>query len=393
RGSAPPMGIGDLDAPLAPLSVVGRLDRLRKQFDEAGPEGRAVDALLVTTPANVRWLTGFSGSAGRLLVTTGRAWLTTDGRYRTQAAEQLDAAGVADVIEVVVGNARTQREAVVTGAVSVGAHRIGLEADRVTWADARDWERAFERGQLEPTRGVVEALRAVKDAGEVARMERAAAIADAALSDLLPRLSELAGGGGDLTESVFAADLDHAMRRRGAEESAFETIVASGENSAKPHARPGPRPIRRGDPVVIDFGATYDGYRSDMTRTVFVGEPSDGELADVWAVVFESQRAGVDAVAPGVSAAAVDETCRGRIAEAGWADRFEHGTGHGVGLDIHEAPAVGPGSTAILQVGTVVTVEPGVYLPGRGGVRIEDTLVVTEHGSRPFTRFPKEVAV
>jgi Xaa-Pro aminopeptidase len=224
-------------------------------------------------------------------------------------------------------------------------------------------------------------------------MERAAGIADAALAELLPRLSEAAVDGGALTESEFAADLDHAMRRRGAEESAFETIVASGENSAKPHARPGPRRIRRGDAVVIDFGATFDGYRSDMTRTFFVGEPPDDELAKVWTVVSESQQAGVDQVGPGVAAAAVDSACRQLIAEAGWGERFEHGTGHGVGLDIHEAPAVGPGSTAILEAGTVVTVEPGVYLPGRGGVRIEDTLVVTDRGSRSLTRFPKEVAV
>jgi Xaa-Pro aminopeptidase len=183
------------------------------------------------------------------------------------------------------------------------------------------------------------------------------------------------------------------MRRGGAEESAFETIVASGQNSAKPHARPGDRRIRRGDPVVVDFGAVYDGYRSDMTRTFCVGTAPSGELADVFAVVGEAQRTGVDAVAPGVAAGSVDRACREVIAAAGWAERFEHGTGHGVGLDIHEGPSVGPGSAAILDVGTVVTVEPGVYLPGTGGVRVEDTLVVTEDGSRPLTQFPKEVAV
>ncbi len=145
--------------------------------------------------------------------------------------------------------------------------------------------------------------------------------------------------------------------------------------------------------MVVDFGATFDGYRSDMTRTFCVGGAPTGELATVFDVVAASQRAGVAAVAPGVTAGDVDKVCRDRIAEAGWAERFEHGTGHGVGLDIHEGPAVGSGSTAILQPGTVVTVEPGVYLPDVGGVRIEDTLVVTDHGSRPLTRFPKEVPV
>ena len=183
------------------------------------------------------------------------------------------------------------------------------------------------------------------------------------------------------------------MRLLGAEDRAFETIVASGPNSAKPHARPGDRRLRPGDPVVVDFGATYDGYRSDMTRTFSLGGEPSGELAPVFAVVAASQSAGVEAVAPGVSAGDVDAVCRQVIAAAGWAERFEHGTGHGVGLDIHEGPSVGAGSTAILEPGTVVTVEPGVYLPDVGGVRIEDTLVVTPTGRRPLTRFPKEVAV
>ncbi len=198
---------------------------------------------------------------------------------------------------------------------------------------------------------------------------------------------------GSLTEARFATALDHAMRERGAEERAFETIVAAGEDSAKPHARPGDRPIRAGDPVVVDFGAVFDGYRSDMTRTFCDRGRATGEMARVFEVVAEAQRAGVASVRAGVRAGAVDEVCRGVIAAAGWEERFEHGTGHGVGLDIHEAPSVAPGSTAILEPGTVVTVEPGVYLPGVGGVRIEDTLVVTDDGCRPLTMFPKEVAL
>ena len=156
---------------------------------------------------------------------------------------------------------------------------------------------------------------------------------------------------------------------------------------------PGGRRIGPGDPVVVDFGAVYDGYRSDMTRTFWVGGEPDGELATVFSVVAEAQAAGVAAVRSGTAAGEVDRVCRDLIARAGWAERFEHGTGHGVGLDIHEAPSVGPDATAILSPGVVVTVEPGVYLAGLGGVRIEDTLVVTEHGGRPLTRFPKEVAV
>jgi Xaa-Pro aminopeptidase len=384
---------GRAGAELGPLDVSGRMARLRARFATGGPEDHPIDALLVTTPANIRWLTGFTGSAGLLLVTGDRALLTTDGRYRTQAAEQLSEAGVGAEVEVGIGGVKVQRERLV--AVSTGVGSVGLEADNVTWSGQQSWDELFTGSGLVATRGLVEQLRVVKDPGEVARMERAAAIADEALGAVLPLL---AAAGADrtaapLTEARFAAALDHAMRERGAEESAFETIVASGENSAKPHARPGHRVIGAGDPVVVDFGAVFDGYRSDMTRTFCVGGPPTGELARVFEVVATSQRLGVESVHAGIEAGAVDLTCRESIAEAGWAEYFEHGTGHGVGLDIHEQPSVGPGSAAILVPGTVVTVEPGVYLPGTGGVRIEDTLVVTDDGSRPLTQFPKEVAV
>ncbi|HEY5108574.1 MAG TPA: Xaa-Pro peptidase family protein [Acidimicrobiales bacterium] len=381
---------GDLSGPMDPLSVAGRLDRVRAALAARQDDGIRPNALLVTTTANLRWLTGFTGSAGVLLVGPERAVLATDGRYRTQAAEQLADSGVVDQVDLSIGGVVAQREALVAGAA--GATAVGLEAGDVTWSAATTWESVLDPLVVVATQGIVEGLRVVKDDDEVARMERAAAIADAALGSVLHLLAGV-GDGAVLTESAFAAALDHAMRLGGAEDRAFETIVASGENSAKPHARPGPRVIRVGDPVVVDFGATYDGYRSDMTRTFCVGGAPTGELATVFDVVASSQAAGVAAVAPGVAAGDVDKACRDRIAEAGWAERFEHGTGHGVGLDIHEGPAVGAGSTAILQLGTVVTVEPGVYLPAVGGVRIEDTLVVTATGSRPLTRFPKEVAV
>ncbi len=382
---------------LGPLDVTGRVARLRALFDAAGPDDAPVDALLVTAPANIRWLSGFTGSAGLLLVTPSLAMLTTDGRYRTQSSQQLEAAGVGAEIEIHVAGAQGQREALV--AASSGVRSLGLEADHVTWSGQRSWEELFAAAQLAPTRGLVESLRVVKDAGEVARMERAASIADGALAAVVPLLAAVGrptkarSTGATLTEAQFAAALDHAMRERGAEASAFETIVASGANSAKPHARPGDRLIRPGDPVVVDFGAVFDGYRSDMTRTFCVGGPPSGELAEVFDVVAEAQRVGVRSVRPGVEAGLVDKACREVIAASGWAERFEHGTGHGVGLDIHEGPSVGPGSTAILGPGTVVTVEPGVYLPDTGGVRIEDTLVVTESGSRSLTQFPKDVAV
>ena len=263
--------------------------------------------------------------------------------------------------------------------------RIGLEADNISWSGQRVWADLVDADHLLATTNAVEALRERKDAAEIARMERAAAIADAALFEVLPLLSQ------GISEEHFALELDTAMRRGGAESTAFETIVAAGENSAKPHHHPGSRRINGGDPVVVDFGATFEGYRSDMTRTFCVDAEPEGELARIFEVVQTSQAAGAAAVRPGIAAKEVDDICRRIITDAGWAERFEHGTGHGVGLDIHEAPTVSQLGTALLAPGFVVTVEPGVYVPGHGGVRVEDTLVVTEDGARPLTRFTKDI--
>ena len=365
----------------ASSDVAGRLGRLR---DTLG--GIGADALLVTARANVRYLSGFTGSAGALLVAPGQVVLVTDGRYRTQAGEQVAAAGLDDAVEVVIGAVDAQRDAVV-GALRAGdVQRLGLEGDHITWSGSRRWERDVAPIALVSTRGAVEALRQVKDAGELASMARAAAIADEALASVLGMLR--AGP----REAEVASALDSAMRHLGAEDRAFETIVASGPNAAKPHARPTARSIEHGDPVVIDFGAVYEGYRSDMTRTFCVGGAPSAQMARVFDVVGAAQAAGVAAVRSGVEAQFVDRACRDVVADAGWAAQFEHGTGHGVGLDIHEAPGVGPGSTAILGTGVVVTVEPGVYLAGVGGVRVEDTVVVTEDSCRPLTTFPKDIA-
>lgn len=364
---------------LPPMDVAGRLPRLRDRLAEEG-----CDALLVTNLANVRYLTGFSGSAALLLVLADEVVLATDGRYRSQSAEQLAASGVEARIEV--GNAAGQQEALSAAAAGVG--RLGLEAASVTWARQRafasEW---FPECELVATEGVVEALRRVKDEGEVARMAAAAAVADRALAAVRHLLA------GGVTEAELALALDSEVRRLGASGNSFDTIVASGPNGAKPHARPTGRPVEPGELVVVDFGAVVDGYCSDMTRTVCVGPPRSGTLARMVEVVAEAQRAGVAAVRAGRRAVDVDAACRQVIAAAGWGDAFVHSTGHGVGLDIHEAPSVSAVSGDTLAAGDVVTVEPGVYLPDHGGVRIEDTVVVTEEGCRVLTNAPKELLV
>lgn len=355
------------------MDVAGRLPRLRHAVDELGCDG-----LLVTNLVNIRYLTGFTGSAALLLVQREDLLFVSDGRYGTQAADQLSASGVEARIEITgVG----QRE--VLSDAAEGLARLGLEAAAVTWAQQRryadDW---FPGVDLVPTEGLVEDLRLVKDAGEIDRIESAAHIADAALAEVTPLLSD------GPTEQEFGLALDTAIRRLGAEGTSFETIVASGPNGARPHHRPGTRRVRDGDLVVIDFGALVDGYCSDMTRTLMVGAPSTTQRR-MLEVVAESQQAGVDAVRAGVATAAVDAACRSVIDAAGWADAFVHGTGHGVGLEIHEGPRVSATATATLAPGHVVTVEPGVYLPDHGGVRVEDTVVVTEEGCRTLTLAPK----
>ncbi len=367
--------------------VAARIPRLIALLEPAG-----CDALVVTNLRNVRYLTGFSGSSGQLVVHANGATLCTDGRYESQAPAELSAAGVTEVqVEITseVGNtARPAKDAFLDAVrAPAGSPRIGLEAASITWSDQRRlaaWITDLgDDAVLVATDGLVETLRLVKDAGEVLRVELAASIADLALAEVRNRLLD------GPTEAEFGFELDVAMRRLGAAERSFETIVASGPNGALPHARPGSRRVEHGDLVVIDFGAMIDSYRSDMTRTVMVGRPSAVQQR-LLEVVTAAQAAGAAAVGPGVSCVDVDAACREVIAAAGWADRFVHGTGHGVGLDIHEAPWVNSRSAATLAPGHVVTVEPGVYLPGVGGVRVEDTLLVTESGARPLTRAPKD---
>ena len=386
---------------LPPMDVAGRLARLRAGFDAA-----AIDALLVTRLPNVAYLTGFTGSAAMVLVTTTDAVLLTDGRYRDQAADQLADQGV-DARVVIGASQAVQDEALGAAVADSAVGRLGLEAHGITWARQRGLAERFTDLELVPTTARVETLRKRKDEGEIARIEAACDIADAALDSLIATLAD------GPTERDFAIALEFAMRARGAVANSSDPSVASGPNGAKPHARPSNRQIERGELIVIDFGCIVDGYCSDMTRTVSVGDPG-AKARRVWEVVAESQAAGCEAVRAGAQCAAVDQVCRVIITDAGWGDAFLHGTGHGVGIEIHEDPRVASTSSDTLAVGEIVTVEPGIYLTGIGGVRIEDTLVVTGDGNsarddpvteadqldratpalpgaRSLTKFPKEL--
>lgn len=357
---------------LPPLERTGRVDRVREVAARQG-----CDALVVSDLTNVAYLTGFTGSAGVLVVRPHDLVLLTDGRYQEQAADQLAASGVDADLVITRDMPPRLAEAV------AGIERVGVEADHVTWDTQRRWSAALA-GELVPTVGLVLGLRAVKDDGEVARLAHAASIADAALAEVRHQLAERP------TEREFARALESAMLDRGAQGPSFATIVASGPNGARPHARPSDRVVgASGGPelVVLDFGARYDGYHSDMTRTLVVGEPTPTQQR-MLDVVASAQSAGISTVAAGVRCAAVDAACREVIGDAGWADAFVHGTGHGIGLVIHEEPRLSTESDGVLDAGHCVTVEPGVYLPEHGGVRIEDSVVVTADGCRPLTGSP-----
>lgn len=366
----------DISPDLGPMDVAGRADRVRAAAGEGG-----CDALLVTNLVNVRYLTGFTGSAGLAWLGPDELVLVTDRRYAEQSEAETSQAGVGVRIEI-TNDAPKE----LLAAAAAGAGRIGLEATSVSWADQRKYAEWFEAAELVPTAGVVERCRQIKDDGEIDRMAKAAAIADAALAEVRPMLAD------GPTEQEVALALDTAFRRLGAEKSAFTTIVAGGSNAALPHIRPTDRPIGPGELVILDMGAVVDGYRSDMTRTVAVGEPGP-EAQRVFETVKEAQQLGVEQVAPGAPISDVDRACRTRIGAAGWGDAFVHGTGHGVGLDIHEQPWVRATATEPLEAGQVITVEPGVYLPGFCGARVEDTVVVTDSGPRRLTHSPKTLAV
>ncbi|KWX24950.1 X-Pro dipeptidase [Mycolicibacterium wolinskyi] len=375
------------------MTISQRRERLRQRLVAAD-----LDAMLVTDLVNVRYLSGFTGSNAALLVRVSDETpvLATDGRYRTQAAHQSPDAEL--VIERACGPHLAAR------AAADGVRQLGFESHVVTVdVFAALTKAAGDDVRLVRAAGAVEALREVKDAGEIAMLRLACEAADAALADLIERGGLRPGR----TEKEVRRDLESLMLDHGADGPSFETIVATGANSAIPHHRPTDAVLAAGDFVKIDFGAAVEGYHSDMTRTFVLGHAAKWQR-DIYDLVATAQRAGREALAAGVVLSSVDAASREVIADAGYAEYFGHGLGHGVGLQIHEAPGINSAAAGTLLAGSAVTVEPGVYLPDRGGVRIEDTLVVPGGESAEgfgsgtggdtaapelLTRFPKELAI
>jgi len=373
--------------PAPAAATRARRDRLRVLLSAA-----ELHALLVTDLINIRYLTGFTGSNAALLVVTEdteksldpvgtRTRFCTDGRYTTQSAAE-----VPDLPRLIGRPCDRALLALAPGgAVGFEARSVSVADHAALSAAAAD---AAAKPQLTATLDLVEQLRAVKDAAEIDALRRACEVADRALAELI----ESGGIRPGRTEREVGLDLDQRMRVLGASDPSFETIVAAGANSAIPHHRPTGAALAIGDFVKLDFGATVDGYHSDMTRTLVLGPPADWQR-DIYRLVHLAQRAGRDAALIGASGVAVDAAARDVIAEAGFGPEFSHGLGHGVGLQVHEAPSLARESPSTMGQDMCVTVEPGVYLPGRGGVRIEDSGVIRPDGYHVLTLTSRELCV
>jgi Xaa-Pro dipeptidase len=342
---------------------LSRRTRLAQRYDEL-----EIDALLVTKLPNVRYLTGFTGSSGMALVAPAEAVFFTDGRYAEQSRHE-----VPDLPTVASMDPPTG--AILDHCRRLGVERLGFERHAVTVAQLEGWRETWEGIGLAGVGEEVERLRWTKDPEERALVRSAQEATDGAFEDVLDAL--LVG----ITERQAAVALEQAMARHGADGLSFDSIVAFGEHAAEPHHRPCHRALAEGDVIKMDFGAECGGYHTDMTRTVAFGEPA-AELRKVHDVVAAAQQAGIDAVRPGAVGGDVDRAARRVVEDAGYGDRFTHGLGHGVGLEIHEGPSLRRGGEDVLPEGSLVTVEPGVYLPGIGGVRIEDTVEITGDGGR-----------
>lgn len=351
-----------------------RVSKLRNVVQDHG-----LDAILITSGINRRYLSGFTGSSGYVLITEEEAYLLTDFRYMTQASEQ--SKGL-KVVQHAPSFVDTVRELLPKG----GNCRLGFEQDDVTYGSYASYAEALKPATLVPVSQAVEKLRMFKDEEELAVLRRAADLADDTFRHILKVIKP------GMTERDVDLEMEFYMRSHGATASSFDTIVASGERSAMPHGVASEKVIQKGDIVTFDFGALLDGYCSDITRTIAVGDPG-AKLKEIYEIVLESQLYALEHIKPGMTGREADALARDIIASKGYGDAFGHSLGHGLGMEVHEWPRLSMRSDDVLEPGMVVTVEPGIYVPGLGGVRIEDDVVVTETGVEKLTHSSKDFTV
>ncbi|MEH7437386.1 Xaa-Pro peptidase family protein [Neobacillus drentensis] len=350
-----------------------KIEKLRSYFSTHG-----IDGLVITSPFNRRYISNFTGSAGVVLISADKALFITDFRYTEQASKQCEG------FEIIKFSGSIPEE-VAQQAKNLGIQKLGFEEDFLTYSSFKLYEKEIE-AELVPISGVIEKLRLIKTDAEIKILKVAADIADAAFKHILDFIRP------GKTELEVSNELEFFMRRAGATSSSFDTIVASGHRSALPHGVASNKVIEAGDVVTLDYGAYYNGYVSDITRTVAVGEP-DAKLKEIYEIVFEAQARGMAGIKPGMTGKQADELTRDYITEKGYGEYFGHSTGHGIGLEVHEGPGLSTKSDIILEPGMVVTCEPGIYIPGLGGVRIEDDTLITATHNEALTHSTKELII
>jgi len=350
-----------------------KLNRIRTALTSAGADG-----ILITSTYNRRYVSNFTGSAGAVLISGEKALFITDFRYVEQA--QTQCAG----FDIVQHKGAILQE-VADQAKKNGVTKLAFEQDYTTFAEYKNLENVF-KGELVPVSGIIEKLRLIKTSEEIKILKEAAKIADAAFTHILDFIKV------GKTELEVSNELEFFMRKQGATSSSFDTIVASGKRSALPHGVATSKKIEAGDMITLDYGAYYNGYVSDMTRTIAVGNP-DAKLKEIYDIVLQAQLKGMEGIKPGMSGIQADALTRDYIKEKGYGEYFGHSTGHGIGLEVHEGPALSFRNDSILETGMVVTVEPGIYLPGVGGVRIEDDTLITNDHNEALTHSTKELII
>lgn len=348
-----------------------KLQKLRQTLEKDG-----LDAILVTSPINRRYLTGFTGTAGAVLVSQDNARFITDFRYTAQAKEQAKGFDVVEHSQPIEQDINKQLK-------EMNVKRLGFEKNQVTYAAYESYKKMFDV-ELVPTSDIVENIRLIKSPEELDIMKKAAKIADEAYDHIQSFIKP------GVTEIEVSNELEFFMRKQGATSSSFDIIVASGYRSALPHGVASDKPIQAGELVTLDYGALYEGYCSDITRTLAVGEIND-ELKTIYDTVLQAQLLGVEKIKPGLTGKEADALTRDYISEKGYGDYFGHSTGHGLGMEVHEGPALSHRSDVRLRPNMVVTVEPGIYIPDVGGCRIEDDIIITETGNERLTHSTKEL--
>ncbi|MFC1528724.1 M24 family metallopeptidase [Candidatus Latescibacterota bacterium] len=337
-----------------------------------------LDSLLIGKQSNVRYATGFTGDFGFVAISQEKPVLFTNPLYSEHACSTISESFT--VIEVKNDAFKVMADL----GISLWGKRVGFESESTICSDFEKMKAAFKGIELISTVGMIEELRLVKNSAEIQSITRAQRIAEKVFSEILEFVRE------GMQEREIACEIDYRFRKSGGERSAFETIVAFGQNSSKPHAIPTEKKLKNGEIVLFDIGTVCNGYASDMTRTVVFGK-ADSKLKDIYSTVYEAQEAALDGIRSGMQCTDADKLARKVIEHAGHGDNFVHSLGHGVGLEVHESPLLSPRSESILKKNSVVTVEPGIYYPNWGGVRIEDMVVITDSGCENLTRAPKNL--